>query len=292
MVCVAIPGGVWSDDSRHGRDPMRELTLRAVSGEDEVYLLDSAAGAGPSVRATALLARCITGGLHDLDAGQVVRSLTVGDREALLLRLRRLTIGETMDCVLPCTARTCGERMQLELRVSELLVPPYQDVRQTYALTADADGARYDVSFRLPTAGDLDSVAHTALDDPSRAAELLLSRCLRGVSRDGEVIDARGMSPVIRDAIAAEMTERDPQAQIELELTCPNCGIEFSVVFDTATFFLQELDDRAAKLMYEVHTLAIHYHWSERDILQLPRQRRARYLQFVAESTDARRGAR
>jgi hypothetical protein len=80
------------------------------------------------------------------------------------------------------------------------------------------------------------------------------------------------------------MAERDPQAEIELELACPACGSAFSVVFDTATFFLQELDARAKGLMQEVHTLAWHYHWSERDILQMPRQRRARYLELLSQS--------
>jgi hypothetical protein len=78
------------------------------------------------------------------------------------------------------------------------------------------------------------------------------------------------------------MADRDPQAEIELDLACPVCNTAFSVVFDTAEFFLQELDQRAAQLTQDVHTLAWHYHWSERDILQLPRRRRARYLELIA----------
>jgi hypothetical protein len=47
-------------------------------------------------------------------------------------------------------------------------------------------------------------------------------------------------------------------------------------------FFLQELDERAAQLTQEVHTLALHYHWSEREIMQMPRRRRTRYLELVS----------
>lgn len=286
MVRVAIPGGVWSDAAQRTDGPLRELALRPVSGEDEAFLLDTANLASPSARATALLARCL-----DDEAGDVERTahaLTVGDREALLLQLRRLTIGETFDCVLPCPAAGCGERMELELRVANLLVPAYDDVQRTYALSTEAEGARYDVAFRLPTAADLDAVAVVARDDPARGADALLARCVCAATRDGAAVDVSALAPAAREAIADEMARRDPQAEIELELACPVCGNAFSVVFDTASFFLQELDERATRLLHDVHTLATHYHWSERDILQMPRRRRDRYLELVSESTAAR----
>ena len=40
---VAIPVGVWGD----GPKPLRELTLRPVDAEDEVFLLDAAEALGP-----------------------------------------------------------------------------------------------------------------------------------------------------------------------------------------------------------------------------------------------------
>jgi len=78
------------------------------------------------------------------------------------------------------------------------------------------------------------------------------------------------------------MADRDPQAELKLQLQCPTCDLAFSIVFDVASFFLRELDDRALGLLTEVHALASHYHWSERDILEIPAWRRARYLQLVA----------
>src|SRR3954462_9481400 len=119
MLRVAIPGGVWRDDTPQTDGLVRQIALRPVGGEDEAFLLDTAEQAAPSERATALLARC----LLEPDADIAARALTVGDREALLLHLRRLTMGETCDCMLRCPAEQCGERMELELNVSDLLVP-------------------------------------------------------------------------------------------------------------------------------------------------------------------------
>jgi hypothetical protein len=36
------------------------------------------------------------------------------------------------------------------------------------------------------------------------------------------------------------------------------------------------------RLYEEVHVLATHYHWSESDILALPRRKRLRYLDLIA----------
>jgi hypothetical protein len=277
---VAIPGGVWRHDSLATDAPARELGLRPVDGEDETFLLDSMDRAAPGTRATALLARCLT----DSDAQQTVRSLTVGDREALLLHLRRLTLGETVDCAMDCPAPSCGERLQLALRTSDLLVAPYADVRREYELSIDAGGAHYAVLFRLPNAGDLDWMASVAAADPAQAAQALFERCVTRTLRDGVDVPAHALDPAVRDAVAAAMAEHDPQAEIELDLACPACGAAFAIVFDTAMFFLQELDQRALQLTREVHALASTYHWSEHDILRMPRRRRSVYLDLIADA--------
>jgi hypothetical protein len=276
---VAIPGGVWSEGAAGTEQPRREVTLRAVTGEDEAFLLESADDVAPSSRATTLLGRCI----DEPDVAANAHALTVGDREALLLHLRRLTLGETFDCVLTCPVDSCGERMELTLPVTGLMVPPYRDVRREHDLIADVDGARYAITFRLPTAADLDAIGPIARRDPERGATALAERCVSQVTRNGEELDVGELTSAVRSALAEAMAERDPQAEIELELTCPACSTGFSVLFDTASFFVQELDARAARLLHEVHTLAWHYHWSERDILLMPRRRRERYLAMVAD---------
>jgi len=38
----------------------------------------------------------------------------------------------------------------------------------------------------------------------------------------------------------------------------------------------------AWRLYEEIHVMALHYHWSEAQILALPRNRRQRYLALIA----------
>jgi hypothetical protein len=283
-VRVPLPGGVWPDDRSEGEaKPVREVALRAVGGEDEVFILETD-GVLPGARATALLARCLSGG------DRLAHTLTVGDREALLLHLRRLTIGEVLDCILRCPAESCGEPMEIALGVGDLLVAPYREVRPSYDVIVEAEGACHEVCFRLPTAADLEDTAVLARRDPEQGASEILRRCVLRAVRNGIVLDAMDLPATVRSAVAGAMAERDPQAELELDLCCPACGTSFSTLFDTATFFLRELEERATRLLGEVHTLALHYHWSEAEILSLPARRRAQYLTLVA-GAQARAGA-
>ncbi|MGZ4734601.1 MAG: T4 family baseplate hub assembly chaperone [Acidimicrobiia bacterium] len=284
VAVVTMPRGVTRGADQARRE--RELTLRAVGSGDEAFVLDGADAQVPSARATALIARCLAA---EVDGDVVAKSLTVGDREALLLQLRRLTFGETMDAVLECPSESCGERLELEVRVGDLLVPPYDDVRDVYDVTAVCDGSSYAVEFRIPDANDLDDIAIVALGDPEAAAAELLRRCVLRTLVDGVELAAPDIPSEVRQAIETAMADRDPQADIVLELTCPACGMAFSQILDTATYFLHELDLWATRLLHEVHTLALYYHWNEQQILSMSPRRRARYLDLIADSVG--RGA-
>jgi hypothetical protein len=278
-VRVELPGGIWQDELANA--PVRELAVRPVGADDEVFLLATATSTSPSQRATALLARCLA---DQADGEELARSLRVGDREALLLHLRRITLGDRLDCVLRCPSPDCSEQMELQLRARDLLLPPYPDVRREYEVRLETEGDTFDVVFRLPTADDLDRAAATAREDPERGARQLLEICVAHVSQNGREVAVESLPLAIRQAVSSAMAERDSQAVLELELVCPVCGCSFTQVFDTAAFFLQELDERATRLLQEVHLLAWHYHWGETEILRMPAHRRARYIEMVANA--------
>lgn len=275
-VRASVPGGFSREGAR-----VREMSLRPATGADEAFLLESAAGAAPSERASALLARC----LALPDAAEVVRDLTVGDREALLLQLRRLTLGDEMECLVTCVG--CGEYLEMLVRVSDLLVPPYDEVGGDDELSTTWGHVAYRVRFRPPTAKDLDAAARLARRAPEEGEEELLRRCVLEAEADGAEVAAGSLPPAVRDAVAAQMAARDPQAEVALELLCPSCSANFSVVLDAGGFLLQELESRAERLLREVHALALRYHWSEADILSMSAARRARYLDLLA-ATGAR----
>jgi hypothetical protein len=255
----------------------RRVVLRPIEAEDDGFILDTA-GDRPGARATALVGRCLNEG------EAAARALAVGDREAVLLHLRRLTFGESMECLLRCPVPACAEPLELTLRVSDLLAPAERDAGAIGELSADIDGAHFVVSFRRPTAGDLDEAAALASTDADAAGRFVLERCLIHAARDRASIPLSAMPEALRSAVEDAMAARDAQAEIVLAMSCPSCGAAFSASFDTATFLLRELDERATRTLREVHALAQHYHWSEVEILRMPARRRAQYLELVRDS--------
>jgi hypothetical protein len=258
-----------------------DAEIRPLTGHEEELL----AGGGVEVVAatvTALLARCVVTLGGGAVTAETVRDLSVGDREALLLHLRRATLGDRLDCVAGCPDPTCGERLDLTLSVGELLVTPDPTAAAWYEESFSAPDGEIRVRFRVPTGADQEAVADLAAADPRAAAGAILDRCIAGVHRpDGAAVP---LPDGVGDALAGRMAELDPQAEIRLRFDCAACGRPVDILFDTAAFFLAEVAATAERLVDEVHAIAWHYHWSEGDILDLPRNRRRRYLDRIAAS--------
>jgi hypothetical protein len=278
-VAISLPGGCWLDDAYH-----REVRLRPINGGDEDFLHDAGEYLLPAHRATALLARCLESlGPASPVTPEMVRSLTVGDREALILHLRRLTMGDSLQGVVECPVPDCGEKMDLDLNVGDLLLPPYEDYRRSYEAEVADNGSGYRISFRLPTGADQEDVADVASTDSEAAAELLLHRCMESLAgEDGEPVET--LPPAVADRISDFMSELDPQAELNLSLTCPACDRNFLAPFDAASYLFRELDGRAKGLYREVHLLAFYYHWSEAEIINMPDRKRRLYLELLEEA--------
>jgi hypothetical protein len=275
---VTLPAGLWVDGVCQ-----REAELRPLIGNDEALLLEKNPTLLPAEQTTLQITRCLTRlGSIDQITPNIVRSLTVGDREALLLHLRRLTFGDTMQCTVNCPNLNCGERMDIDLRVSDLLLPPYSEPRELYERTINQNDVACKVRFRLPTGGDQEEVATLAMSDPEAAVDLLIKRCVEKVTTE-EDVTVELESCLIADQLSRLMFELDPQAEVKLNLACPYCGQSSSALLDASTFFFQELIAVTRHLYKDVHLLAFYYHWSETEILGMTSARRRRYLDLLEE---------
>lgn len=262
---ITLPGGYWRNGVRQ-----QDAFLRPLSGRDELFLLESGEGLSPAQRTTAIVARCL-----DLSE-EAARELTAGDREAVLLHLRRATFGETLTSVLRCPHRDCDEQMDLELRVGDLLVDATPDAAPVHETRI----GEHTVRFRLPNGKDLEEAAAIATRDRGAAVRHVLERCVEG----------SGGAPfeLLLAELPARMAALDPQAELVLNLTCTRCGRAFTALFDTASFLFGELATHRKSLYREIHELAFHYHWSESEILGMTAARRRRYLDLLAEALAPR----
>ena len=269
---ILLPHGYWLNGHH-----CREVSLRPLTGCDEEFLLENAANEPLVVRVTELLTRCIQrmAGRETVNR-DAVAELVAGDREALLWQLRRLTLGERLQATLHCPTEECGKPMDLSLTIDALLQEPYPDAQAEYE--CEQQGVRF--RFRLPTGGDLEAVCGDA--DSDQAAAKLLHRCMAGVY-DGSTPVSEWSADWPAD-IPARMEALDPQAELRLDVVCPECGQEFPAILDAAAYLLEEITANAKDLYRQVHSLALHYHWSEAEILGLSPIKRRRYLDLLADS--------
>lgn len=200
--------------------------------------------------------------------------LSIGQRDALLLLLRQQTLGEAMESCATCPS--CGESLEFTLRATELrLVEPSLAPPVAYDLTI----ADYALTVTLPNSRDLAAVVGCA--DLATAQAALAQRCIQQVSCGGVAIAPGVLPDLVLQQISQEMAERDPQAELLLDLTCPVCQSDWQVLFDIVSFFWTELSVQAKRLLREVHALAQSYGWREADILAMSSMRRQFYLDLV-----------
>ena len=271
---VILPNGLWLDDQCQ-----QVAGLRPLSGYDEAHLLTLQGRVSPVRWTSELLARCVThiGTLRPVDLS-CVQSLTVGDREALLLQIRRLTFGESLPLLLDCPA--CGEKLNIDMQIDQLLLPQTQSPAYWYRTRLPRSNLA--ATFRLPTGADQEAIADLAAHDPSAAADMLMKACLHTLTDEDGPLETLPEDAV--GQLAAIIAEYDPQAELMLSSTCPACGHRFEVLLDVGTYFADEIDHRLPYLYREVHLMAWHYHWSEADILNMTRPHRQVYLDLLDET--------
>lgn len=269
---VPLPGTTWLGDDR-----VRAARLHPLSGWDELAVAERAGDLSSLELGLLLTTRCLVDLLDDggrpLARPEGASALSAGDREAVLLQLRQLALGDRIALVATCPDLACAEPMDLDVSIQSVLATPTAGARAHVPV-------RPGLVLRRPTGADQRAVAILALDDPGAAAIALLERCV--VS--GE------LHPDDLDAASAVLDQADPQASCELALTCPACGQRFPTRLDAADLLGRELGS-VRELDLAVHLLAVHYHWTEEETLALPPARRRRYVELVTDAVSASRGA-
>src|SRR6185503_10860391 len=120
-----LPGGLVLDDGRRlGRAELRPLT-----GREEEWLTRHA-GMPSAHLATKLLSACFVR-LEDVPvSSEIIDRLLVGDRDYLILQLRRMTLGDRFAAVFSCPA--CKRAMDVEFLAQEISIEPRQQNAAEY----------------------------------------------------------------------------------------------------------------------------------------------------------------
>ena len=274
----------------------REAEILPLSGFDEELLANHQNSESTSL-VTLVLSRCVMriGNISPV-SGQLISDLLVADRQYLLLKLREATFGDRINANLFCPWPDCGKRIGMEFSTHDIPVINSKDKGPAFTMELSPDAAFAgdngesftEVQFRLPNGNDQETVSPLLADNESKALALLLGRCIMKIGPINnpaqEVIQK--LSPLARFEIEKKMEDIGPKVELDMETSCPECDREFAVPFDLQDFIFGELRTDLDLLYREIHYLAYHYHWGEREIMEMPREKRRRYIEVLADEIE------
>jgi hypothetical protein len=285
-LCGSLPGGHW-DGAGHRQ---REVEVRALTGREEEGL---AAADADDVAAlvTTVLAACLVR-LGDLSPVPVdlVRRLTVADREYLMLLVRRITFGDEVRANLQCPWEGCAEQVTVDVSLSDLPVRESATSGPLHVVRLSSDaaaGGPARLEVRLPDGRDQEELSALALRDEALALSALLARVVLRVDDEPARTDqVTALTPLARAEIEAELERVAPLVESAMDVRCAGCGRGFVAPLDLRRLFFGELRTDSELLYREVHFLALNYHWSEPDILAMSRPKRRGYLDLLADEIE------
>ena len=261
---VAVPRGIF--DSSRGQW-IKHVRLRRLVGHDE-RLLGELSDMPPYMNVLALLERVAS--FEEGEVATLLRRLSIGDRVALMLHLRQLELGDKLDCTVSCSS--CLKAMSVVLSVAKLLNMTHPAPSASYGMEAGG----FCLEIRPFTAQDQDLILKVKKEDDD-VLQIMAKSCIL----NSDVPLPEKLSTEVIEALGQRLEQIDPLSDIVLDLSCFECGDKFQISFNVEDFILQELGISHGDIESEVHWLALHYHWSENEILSLPMQRRRKYISLI-----------
>ena len=250
---------------------MGDSHMSSITAARVLETWEDATGEHPIQRALTLLR------LAEPDASiEALALLPIGERDRRLIGLRERLIGPRFDATAACPA--CGERIEMSFTADQ--ITPAAPASPDDVIEVVAGELR--IRARVPTTADLAAAA--AAGAAVLARSVLLSRCILSVTRDGVDAEVSELPASAVDAVQQRLADADPFAILQLDLTCPACAHPWQLALDPAGYLWRELDERAQRLLRDVHALARGYGWREQDILTMGETRRRAYLALLGEA--------
>ena len=254
-----LPGGQWA-------------RLRQLCGHDEASISDAG-----SVDLIAFLDRLLTS-THGTTVGPgKATDLAICDCDRLCASIYLEYFGANIEGRFSCYE--CREPFDLSFSLPGLIAN-LEANRQSPAYGPDCYGVftlPNGCRFRLPTAGDQRRLAGLAPDD---AVAGLITQCIV----EGEPVED---SMTLQTA----MDQVGPLLDLDLEASCPRCGMQQTVRFDIQSYLFRSLAYERQFLNYEVHSIAMAYGWAHQEILSLTREDRRTFVRLIQSARPARRRA-
>jgi len=253
------------------------MIMRALTGELLLAAWDEGTDQHPLTRGLILLSLALPESNR-----QQLSELTIAERNLLLLRLRELSFGNTLEGFGTCSR--CGTHLEFAVLVA-VLIEHLKSQLSSDLVVWNENGRQY--QLRPVTSDDL--LAALDVHGTAEAQDLLLRRCLtisressesEGLSECQDLSDT--LSPANVPALAEKFDQLHAAAELCCAVQCAECSNSEVLDLDIAQFLWLEVRGAAKRLLGEIHELAWAYGWSENSILRMSPQRRNAYIEMLS----------
>jgi hypothetical protein len=227
---VVLPAGYITPDG----EVVKEAEVRELTGRDEEAL--GKAGGGAKAFGT-ILGRATVSIGGEPATEEVLQSLILGDRDALMLGIYKATFGAEVD--LPGLCGECGEVKMVQIDLNrdvetKVLVDALEDRRFT------VKGRNKEFLVTLPTGAVQKELVAAGDKSAGERNTILLQHTVLEI--DGSPVIGKAQVQALgiqdRNLIAEELGKRLPGPQFEdMVLECPDCGGEVVVPFSLGALF-------------------------------------------------------
>jgi hypothetical protein len=228
---VILPGGFISKDG----SVIKYAEVRELNGMDEEAISRSGS-VGKAL--SSMLQRGVTSiGLSAVDKSDL-DSLLSGDRDALLLGIRRLTFGDTVEYTFPCPQ--CRTELDITVNLTDdipvkQLDDPINDRVFTYM--SKKHGA---IVVGLPTGSVQKKLIENFDKTSAELNTILLSGCIKSINGEPSLgaTTALTLGMIDRENIINDILERNPGPRLgEVKTTCEACGEDIPMPLSLADLF-------------------------------------------------------
>lgn len=230
---VTLPGGLIDFDGKLHT----EAVVRELNGADEEALAKPEVTKNLGRFMQLLLQRGVTRiGPHENPSNAILGSLLLGDRDTLLLAIRRATYGNDLEMQVDCPA--CSTTLDVKYDLStDIPVKKMDDPMQRSFVTRTRDGA--ELVATLAIGADAEAILNAGNKTVPEINTMLLTRCLSTPAGNPLSLDAvRRLGIQDRHRFVDELTDRQPGPQYQkLELECTTCAKQFPLPLSIVDIF-------------------------------------------------------
>ena len=158
----------------------------------------------------------------------------IGDRNNFLLDIREATFGKELSGMAKCTE--CDEQMEFIADVDELRFGSDTKKQQD---VYEAIFGHYKIRLRL--INSLDLAAAAGCPDANSGGKLLAQRVVLKLIHNNTEISADKLPDESLSVISEKLAKADPEANMNIDMKCPECSKELSMPFDIVIFFWKEI---------------------------------------------------